>query len=273
MRQRIILVLFVVISIAVASSVGAQDSLPRLWWSADQTDVKSGQQTTLRIQVSAADQIYGVSFQLNYDPAVFEVVLNNQSPVSAGDFFGGQPGFAVQNGVDVSAGRVDYALTLTQPAQPVSGDGVLATLTLRALKDTPVQVTLVNASLVSPQFEDVNGTLVARSIRQVPAQIIDSAQSVAAVSVPAAPADAAVAAAPAGGELPAAFNHIDLTQTAVQAAAPVAVVAVSSSAISPVSLATLVFFAAGALLLLVSLWMYTRIRHLMPTSSEFEIGV
>ena len=269
MRQRIISFLFALLCLVSVSAAGAQDA-PRLWWSADPSDVKSGQQTTLRIQVSAADQIYGVSFQLMVDPTAFEVVLNDQVPVTMGALFGGQPGFAVQNSVDAQTGRVDYALTLTQPAKPVSGDGELATVTLRALKDAPVQVTVMNASLVSPEFEDVNGTLVARSIQQIPVQVAD-----ASGALPASDAVAAVdAQSGANGSLPAAFNHIDLTQTAVEtvpsAESPATV---GSPILSPLTVATVVFFLGGALLLLVSLWMYSRIRHQMRASSEFEIGV
>ncbi len=265
MRQRIISFLFALLCVVSVSAAGAQDA-PRLWWSADPSDVKSGQQTTLHVQVSAADQIYGVSFQLLYDPTAFEVVLNDQVPVMAGALFGGQSGFAVQNSVDVQTGRVDYALTLTQPAKPVSGDGELATLTLHALKDAPVQVTVMNASLVKPEFEDVNGTLVARSIQQIPVQVADAAGVV--------PASAAVAQSGANGSLPAAFNHIDLTQTAVQDAPSTESSAmVGSTILSPLTVATVVFFLGGALLLLVSLWMYSRIRHQMRASSEFEIGV
>lgn len=278
MRQRIILFLFTLMCIATASWAAARESSPLLWWTAEAADLKAGESIVVSIQVGGADRIYGTSFQLSFDPAAFEVVLNDQVPVSMGAFFEAQPGFALKNQVDAVTGRVEYALTLTQPAQPVSGEGVLAVLTLRALKDTAINLTLENATLVSPQFEEVDGKLVARSIVEIPAQIVSPVlpDQPAAESVAAAPVEPVVPAAPADNSLPDVFSHVDLTQAPANTESvnvPAATSIGTASFASPLTLATVVFFTAGALLLLVSLWMYTRMRHQMRSSSDFEIGV
>ncbi|MBZ0286087.1 MAG: cohesin domain-containing protein, partial [Anaerolineae bacterium] len=151
---------------------GAQDSTsPRSWLETSIEQATAGQEFSVTVNVGGTAQVYGGSFQLQFDPQAFEVVVTDSKAVTPGPFFGDAPSFPLVNNADTGKGTVDYALTLTQPAQPVSGDGVLGTITFRALKDAAVSIQLSKASLVSPEFTEVDGRLIAQKINQVEAQI------------------------------------------------------------------------------------------------------
>jgi hypothetical protein len=157
------------------SLAGAQDHPIQIWLSADTNEVAAGDTVTVTVNVTGAQGVYGGSFKLAYDPTAFEVLQTENKPVVPGEFFANQPGFALRNASDAQKGTIEYALTLMQPAQPVDGDGILGTVTLKALKDTPVNITTQEASFVAPEFKEVEGRTVAERVDQVPAHIEQSA--------------------------------------------------------------------------------------------------
>lgn len=178
--------------VANTLTVLAQQSTSQIWLSSEMSQVSPGQEFIVTVNVSGAVGVFGGSFKLAYDPEALEVVTNNDNAITAGSFFGTAPSFALKNSADAQTGIVEYALTLTQPAQPVNGDGVLGTITFRALKATDVTITPVEARLLSPEFTEVNGRLIAQRINEVDAQtqamtvaIMDSNTSQPVVSAPA----------------------------------------------------------------------------------------
>src|SRR5690349_13303838 len=94
-------------------TVGAQDAAPQVWLSSEIAEASEGQEFTVTVNIAGASAVYGGSFQLLYDPLVFEVVLVEEKAVTPGAFFGEEPSFALKNTVDAANGVVDYALTLT----------------------------------------------------------------------------------------------------------------------------------------------------------------
>lgn len=167
-----LLLLLCVISAISVSLLRAQSAVPGVWLSSDTARVTAGQEFTVTINVVGAVQAYGSSIKLTYDPAVLEVITADNQAVTPGSFFGEAPSFPLKNAADLQNGVIEYAVTLTQPALPVDGDGILGTIRFRALVETPVTVTPVEASLVSPEFTEVDGRLVAQRINTVQAQIM-----------------------------------------------------------------------------------------------------
>ncbi|MDX1612740.1 MAG: cohesin domain-containing protein [Candidatus Promineifilaceae bacterium] len=108
--------------------------------------VAPGQSTTVAILVEGATDLYGVQVHLAYDPAVVQVVDGDadQPGLQAvpGDFLHLDQGFTIDHRVDNESGAVDYAFTLLAPAEPVSGDGVLLSLTLRGVAEGNSLLTL-----------------------------------------------------------------------------------------------------------------------------------
>lgn len=265
----VMLSLFLIAQVMIA---GAQDSTPRIWPTSPVEQATAGQEFDVAINVGGADQVYGGSFQVTYDPQAFEVVLTDSKAVTPGAFFGDAPSFPLKNTAE--AGTVDYALTLTQPAQPVSGDGVLGTITFRALKDAPVELVVGKASLVSPEFTEVDGRLIAQKINQVDAVI---GETVVGDVAPAPVVQEVVSAPVAVVEQPPVVPVVE--PTAEMATASVSVASASASTNNTVVSAPVTsesvptarslssrllllagLFFAGLVLLIISVGMYSKMR-------------
>lgn len=253
------------ITLLVISQVwlaGAQDSTPRIWLTSEVAQATTGQEFNVTVNVGGAVQVYGGSFQLLYDAQAFEVVLDSAMAVSPGAFFGDSPSFPLKNSADVAAGTIDYALTLTQPAVPVDGDGVLGTVKFRALKDAPVSMTPVKASLVSPEFTEVDGRLVAQKINQIEAQVAEMTIGDAAPVVDVA-SQAPVVVEQAPAEVVIVATPVTDTATASVSVAANQNQAASTMQRQPnnrVFIAAGVFFFAGLVLLIMSVGMYSKMR-------------
>jgi hypothetical protein len=235
----------------------AQDPSPRIWPSSEATQVTAGQEFTVAVNVAGADKAYGTSFKLNYDPQALEVVLDNDKALTPGTFFGDSSSFTLKNTAD--AGVVEYAVTLTQPAQPVSGDGTLGTVKFRALKDSAVEITTAEATLVTPVFSQVDGRLVAQSINQTEAQVAGLTVTVGAGSSTVDSNAASSATASLGGNTSSLGSKVP--NTAVQQ--PVSSQPVFAEAGQPnqrVLIFAAVFFVLGLGLLVISVGMYSKMR-------------
>ena len=79
-----------------------------------------GDEVTVTVHVQDVTNAYGGSFKFAYDPKALEVIVQSEGAVTPGDFFGDQPGMSMRNRADAETGIVEYALTLRQPATPVS---------------------------------------------------------------------------------------------------------------------------------------------------------
>lgn len=154
--------------IAVASFVIAQSTQALIVLTPSLETVNAGEEFDVSIYVQDAEGVYGSSLELAYDPQALEVILVNDQAVSPGDFFGDSPGFPLKNGADAVSGVIEYALTLRQPAEPVTGSGTLGTVRLRALQDGPTVLDVTEARFLSPVFEEVNGVKIARSVNELP---------------------------------------------------------------------------------------------------------
>ena len=278
-RTIVIVTLFAasVLWAALATSVaGAQDANPSFWLSYDTATAHAGQEFTVTVNVASAVNVYGGSFQLLYDTQAFEVVLVDSKAISPGPFFENGPSFALKNSVDADAGTVDYALTLTQPAQPVSGDGVLGTITFRALKDTPITITPVSAELVSPVFTQVDGRLIAQKINQVDAAITDTVIAGVSVSeiensiVEDSSPDAAAASVSMSiaGQQPVVDSPAISSASVGSIQAPVLTEEHRSVPSNKMLLVAALFFVGGLLLLTVSVGMYSKMRVGFSLSSD-----
>ena len=170
MKVRSLIILITVsLALMLIGFISAQETSSRVWLSSDMQQVTSGQEFTVTINVADAVGVYGASFKLAYDPQALEVVLAENKAVVPGTFFTTASNFTLANAA--SDGIVEYAMTLTQPAEPVSGGGVLGTVTFRALTDAAVDITPIEARLLSPEFTEVNGRKIAQKINEVTTQI------------------------------------------------------------------------------------------------------
>ena len=272
------MIVFVLLFALGLFTVGAQDNPPKVQLNPDKTQALAGDSVIVTVNVTGAVGVYGGSFKLSYDPTAFEVVQTDNKPITPGAFFANEPGFALRNAVDTTSGTIEYAITLMQPAKPVDGDGVLATFTLHALKDSPVAITPMSASFVVPEFKQIDGHLVAQKVNQVTAQVQGA---VMAAVQPVAPAPAVVNTVPdvaptvevanaAAPVQPAVSDNTAVTMfsnpqlNAVVGSDVANAGVISTSTVNRtdnvVSIAAIAFLVVGVVLLTLSVGMYSRMR-------------
>jgi hypothetical protein len=171
--KSLISLLIMLASLFVINAVitDAQEIPPRLWLTPESIQAQPGQEFTATVNIADAVGVYGGSFKLDYDPQAVEVIIADNQVVAAGDLFAGRPSFTLKNSANVQEGIIEYALTLTQPAEPVNGGGVLGTITFRALSEGMVSITPIEARLLSPEFTEVDGRLIAQQINEVEARM------------------------------------------------------------------------------------------------------
>ena len=107
--------------------------------------MKSGEEKTVSIRVENATDLYGIEFQVSFDPNVVQVPDADDSlegvQIAVGDWMA--DGFVAANKVDNEAGTVLFAATLLNPAEPLNGDGTVATIPFAAQGDgtSPLKIT------------------------------------------------------------------------------------------------------------------------------------
>ena len=257
-------IVFVLLFAVGLYMVGAQDNAPQVQLSPDKTQAAVGDTITVTVNVAGAVAVYGSSFKLSYDPQAFEVVQTDGKPVTPGAFFANEPGFALRNAVDTSAGTIEYAITLMQPAKPVDGGGVLGTFTLHALKDAPVAITAASASFVAPEFKEIDGHLVAQKVNQVTAQVQGAVSTPVENTVPTVESPSAAPVQPVVSDDTAVnmFSNPQLNIVAADGVANPGVISTTSVSRTDkvVSIAAIILLIIGVVLLTLSIGMYSHMR-------------
>jgi hypothetical protein len=124
-----------------------------VWLDPETLELATGDVATLDIRVENVAHMAGAEVHLTYDPALLEVVDADPATegvqIAHGDFL--SPDFVVQNGADQLGGTLDYAIACMPLDKAVSGDGVLARITFRALAGGEASVAIQSALLADSQ--------------------------------------------------------------------------------------------------------------------------
>jgi hypothetical protein len=115
------------------------------------------------IQLSNMHDLYAVDLELAFDKNVLEVVDRDDQAVGVnlelvGNWF--EAGYVAVNLADNAAGTIQFAATLTRPAEPIEGAGAVAVIRFRAkalAEDSAV-------TLTRAEFSDRDGFLVGRPV-------------------------------------------------------------------------------------------------------------
>lgn len=120
--------------------------------------MRSGDRGSISIRVDNAQNLYGLEFHLSFDPNIVEVVDADSSKpgvqLEAGGWLKG--GFAAVNKADNAKGTIDYAVTLLNPAPPINGGGIVATISFKAKKDGTSPLKIVKAILATREAQEIN---------------------------------------------------------------------------------------------------------------------
>jgi len=168
--------------------------------------LRTGEQATLAIRAENVDNLYGAELHLRFNPAVVEVVDADPSKpdvqIKPGDWL--KDSFVAANRADNAAGTVDYAATLLNPAPPVSGGGVLATITFRAKANGVSALAWDKVILATREAKEIkavagDGVISVSADGKAPEVTAPVVAPPAAGPAPAAPAANPAPAAPAAG--------------------------------------------------------------------------
>ena len=142
---------------------------------------------TVEVMVEDVTDLYGVQFDITYDPTV--VSVQDVEPDKAGTQI--EPGqflpsgqgesFIVANEVDQAEGKVTFATTLLNPTPAVNGTGSLARITFDRLQNAPSVIEVSYVKLVSDELQTIPSEMDGLSIDS---QVQESAASNPAAEAP-----------------------------------------------------------------------------------------
>jgi hypothetical protein len=114
---------------------------------------------TLDVLIKDVANLYGAEFKLIYDPAILAARDANPDQtgvqLEAGPLLPATQGFVVANLANPADGSLIFAVTLLNPAPPVSGSGPLARLSFDVLNDKPTTITVEQIKLVSFDLQTI----------------------------------------------------------------------------------------------------------------------
>lgn len=117
----------------------------------------------VNLHLSGVENLFGAEVQLRYDPARLAVRDDNRRldgiQISPGPLISADDRFVVTNTANPDTGQINFAFTLLKPAQPISGEGELATVVFEIIGNGPYQVDVTEAQLVSAGLQPIPVTV------------------------------------------------------------------------------------------------------------------
>jgi hypothetical protein len=115
--------------------------------------VESTKLITVDIVVSGVTDLYGAEVHLKFDATLVQVEDGDMSlldtQIVPGKVFPKGASFVALNRVDNQAGTADFAATLLNPAKPLEGEIILASVPLRVIQAGSAKVDLVQVLLAT----------------------------------------------------------------------------------------------------------------------------
>jgi hypothetical protein len=134
----------------------AQDSNAVLRFAPSALGLMPGAQGTVNVVVENVHNLYGLEFQLDFDPNIVEVIDANPDEdgvqIKPADWW--KDGFVAVNKVDNGSGRIDFAATFLRPALPASGNQLVATITFAGMK-TGISALSIDSAILSTRSAEV----------------------------------------------------------------------------------------------------------------------
>jgi len=118
-----------------------------------------GDTSVVHVHIDNAEDLYGFEVHLEFDPTLIQVTDSNQDTpgvqIDHGDVFNVDKSFVVFNRVDNEQGTIIYAITQLAPSEPVTGNGILLSLTVQATSLGISELTLSSVILASEAGESL----------------------------------------------------------------------------------------------------------------------
>jgi hypothetical protein len=115
--------------------------------------IEEGGTTTADIFIDNVAELWGAEIQLQFDPTLVQVQDADPGTegvqIEVGSF--PSPDFVAENKVDNGAGIVNYAMTQLAAKEPISGSGLLASITFQGVSQGNSDLTLSVVKLSTNQ--------------------------------------------------------------------------------------------------------------------------
>jgi hypothetical protein len=119
--------------------------------------VKVEDTVTIDILVEDVSNLMGVELELQFNPTVLQAQDADPDEegiqVQPGQFLA--PDFQVNNTIDNGTGLVQYIVTQVSPTEPARGNGVITSITFKAIAPGVSELTLTKTNLASPDGERI----------------------------------------------------------------------------------------------------------------------
>ncbi|MBN1937523.1 MAG: hypothetical protein JW934_22890 [Anaerolineae bacterium] len=119
-----------------------------------------GDTATFDLAIEQIKGLYGIEVHLTFDPQVLQVVDADPGKegvqLEAGTL--PAPDFVVLNTANNVAGTADYAVTQLPPNQPADGDGIIARITMRAVKSSTTLIRIERFLLADTSGNSIKAT-------------------------------------------------------------------------------------------------------------------
>src|SRR5258708_18260751 len=116
------------------------------------TDVQTGQEYAVNVQVDNVSELWLADLQIQYDPKLIYVIGTKAgSPVKPGSFLAPADSTAVVQDT-VAAGSLSYTVSMLAPANPVAGSGSIGSFQVYPLAAGTTQITFTKADLLKVHF-------------------------------------------------------------------------------------------------------------------------
>jgi hypothetical protein len=124
---------------------------------------------TIDVTVEQVSNLYSAELHLTFDPDALEIIdaRSDQQGIQIQTGIVPFPDLVVLNQVDNRAGTIDYTVTQLPPSRPGEGDGVIASLTIRAKKVTLTEIQIHQLKLFDLDGESIHATSAHGQIRIV----------------------------------------------------------------------------------------------------------
>jgi hypothetical protein len=133
-----------------------------LWVDAPQETLFCGETATITIGIRDVVNLYGVQFDLTFDPTVVEIIDPDGDPengiIVPGDIFPPNEYEVAYEQVDNATGLAEFAISLLRvpKAPPFAGSGDVAVITVRGLIDGVSPLVLADAKLANDEGQPID---------------------------------------------------------------------------------------------------------------------
>ncbi len=138
----------------------AQDSQAVIRFVPTALGLRPDTQGTVNVLVENVQNLYGLEFQISFDPSIVEVIDANtgEDGVQIHPAEWWKDGFVAVNKVDNGSGRIDFAATLLKPARAVNGKRAIAAITFAARKTGTSKLRFESAILSTREAIEIHYT-------------------------------------------------------------------------------------------------------------------